>query len=170
MPPIETKTMGKEQLILLPVESKTFTLLTDPPGQVQMQTGREAIVVSGFASIKDGGGFFVRDDTEEDEQIFEWEFHLLVGPVWRSIIQVSAHVTLAGIISHDSDDVDHSRWVLKECTWDEVDVEGGKQIRLKVKTDMQGDGNGLINFGYQVTATGWLSRMPTPDEISADLS
>ncbi|MCI0606263.1 hypothetical protein L0156_25030 [bacterium] len=45
---IQGQIVGKEQLILLPVEQMSFTLTTDPGVQVVMQTGRNAIVVSGY--------------------------------------------------------------------------------------------------------------------------
>jgi hypothetical protein len=44
---VKSGIVGKEQLILLPVTSQVFTLTTDPTGQVQMQSGIHAIVVSG---------------------------------------------------------------------------------------------------------------------------
>ena len=38
---------------------------------------------------------------------------------------------------------------------------------MRIKT--QGEGNGWLNFAYQVVATGSLRRMPTADQLSADI-
>jgi hypothetical protein len=89
--------------------------------------------------------------------------------LWRSVSQVSASVALAGILSLDSDDVDESQWTVSECTWNIVDTPEGKRIRLHIKIQAQGQENGFVNFAYQVVATGNLRRMPTLDEISAEL-
>jgi hypothetical protein len=160
------QTVGKEQLILLPVEQMSFTLTTDPGVQVVMQTGRNAIVVSGYVET----GFFI-SPTADDDDIFEFELHFLVGPFWTDIVQVSASVSLAGISSMESDEVDHSRWEIQECNWEVADLPpDGEKIRLKVKFKVQGAFNGLGQMAYQVVSTGTLSRMPTPDEISANLS
>ena len=93
-----------------------------------------------------------------------------MGPFWIDLVQVSASVSPGGIISLDTDEVDHSRWVVAECTWEVADFAEGEKIRLKVKIQTQGAENGWHNLAYQVVATGTLKRMPTPEEISADLS
>jgi hypothetical protein len=80
-------------------------------------------------------------------------------------------VSMGGIASRDSDEVDHSLWAVAECTWDEVPAgsEPGKRIRLKVKLQVQGFGNGWVTLAYQVVATGNLMRLPKPSEISGNL-
>jgi hypothetical protein len=170
---LEGKTLGKEQLILLPVEQQAFTLTTDPSVQVVMHTGRQAIVVSGYAGIfranSSEPGFFVSPYVDDDDVVHH-EVHFLVGPFWIDLVQVSASVSPGGIASLDSDEVDHSRWVVAECTWEVATFPEGEKIRLKVKIQTQGAANGWLNLAYQVVATGTLTRMPTPDEISADLS
>jgi hypothetical protein len=169
---LKGKILGKEQLILLPVDQKSFQLTTDPSVQVVMDTGRQAIVVSGYAGIfvanSTEPGFFLSPNVDDDD-VLDNEVHFLVGPDWIDLVQVSASVSPAGIISLDTDEVDHSRWVVAECTWEVANIPGGERIRLKVKIQTQGDGNGWHNLAYQVVATGTLARMPTPQEISADL-
>jgi hypothetical protein len=171
-------TIGKEQLILLPVDQKTFTLTTDPSVTVQMNAGGHAVVVSGYARVTSGGtsetqlmgggGFFLKD-VDDDETFFDHDVSFIVGPAWRDIVQVSASVSPAAIMSHDPDEVDRSWWEVVDCAWEAVEVPDGKKIRLTINIRTRGDGNGWVNFAYQVVATGWLRRMPTPDEISADL-
>jgi hypothetical protein len=170
---LDGKTLGKEQLILLPVEQQSFTLTTDPSFQVEMQTGRHAVVVSGYAGIFVAGSSepsFTLAPSVDDDDIMEDEVHFLVGPFWIDLVQVSASVSPGGIISRDTDEVDHSRWVVAECTWEVANFAEGEKIRLKVKIQTQGAENGWHNLSYQVVATGTLQRMPTPEEISADLS
>jgi hypothetical protein len=101
--------------------------------------------------------------------VLDTDVQFLVGLLWNDVVQVSASVSIASILSHDSDDVDHSRWVVAECTWEVAKLTPGEKIRLKVKLQTQGDGNGWLNLAYQVVATGTLANMPHVDEISADL-
>ena len=174
MATFKAKTMGKEQLILLPTDSHVYNLSP----QVKLNTGLHSIVASGYAGIYDGGtsktaltsgyGFMLVD--VDDDDVWSHDVEFFVGPLWRRVSQVSASVSPAGIYSADSDEVDHSRWVLKGCTWDVIDVSGGKKIQLNVQIDTMGDRNGWVNYAYQVIATGDLRRLPEPDEISADLS
>jgi hypothetical protein len=168
---LQGKIVGKEQLILLPVTPEIFTLTTDPPGQVQLQSGIHAVVASGLIAVNDGPGIEpVWTIVEDDSVIIDWEVQTAVGPTWRSVNQVSAMVSMGGIISSDSDEVDESRWVITECTWDEVpaDTEPGKRIRLKAKLQVQGMSNGWVTLAYQVIATGNLMRLPRPSEISGN--
>ena len=49
---LKAKTLGKEQLILLPVDQHDFELPTgNPLAPFRLQTGRHAIVVAGYAGI-----------------------------------------------------------------------------------------------------------------------
>ena len=170
---LEGKILGKEQLILLPVDQKTFQLSTDGSVEVLLHTGRNAIVVSGYVGIfvanSSEPGFYLSPNVDDDD-VVDNKVQFLVGPFWNDLVQVSASVSLAGIISWDSDEVDHSRWVVGGCTWEVADFPEGEKIRLKVKIQTQGAENGWHNLAFQVVATGTLARMPTPDEISADLS
>lgn len=170
----EAITQGKEQLILLPSENQVIPLTSDPPGSVQLQTGGHAIVLSGYAILEfegqpQSGGVFVSPGAD-DEEVHAWTVEVVVGPEWRDVRQVSAIVTPAGISSTDSDEVDHSKWVVRSVTWDTVGDPAGERIRLTFATEIQGAGNGWVNFAYQLTATGWLRRPPTPDEVSADFT
>src|SRR5262245_58673388 len=109
------KIMGKEQLILLPIKSQIFQLETEPPGQVQLQSGIHAVVVSGYAGLKDASGQFgVIYLGVDDEDVQNLDVDFLVGPLWRDVAQVSASVSWAGILSLDSDDVDESQWTITE--------------------------------------------------------
>jgi hypothetical protein len=169
------KTLGKEQLILLPVDPHDYDLTTAPPQEpVTLSTGRHGIVVSGYAGIhnqpNDPVGVMILPGSGDDK-VEVSEVNFLVGPAWLKIVQVSASVSPAGIYSLDSDEVDHSRWIVEECTWAvaKFPAQQEEKIRLTVKLHYQGEENGWHNLAYQVVATGILKRMPTLDEISAEL-
>ena len=177
--PFEAKVRGKEQLILLPLEPRTYTLTTDDSMSIEMNTGLHFVVFSGIAGIFKGGsqgqefltprdGFKHRSSIDDDD---EWQHDVtfLVGPLWRDLVQVSAGVSPGGIVSLDSDDVDHSAWQLNDCSWKPVDVDGSERIQLTLRITTQGAENGWINFTYQVAATGSLMRLPAPADISADI-
>lgn len=167
-------TQGKEQLILLPAQNQVIPLTADPPGSVQLVTGGHVAVISGYAIFEMNGqaepdGLFLGPN-EDDDNIGKWTVEVVVGPLWRDVRQVSAIVTPSGIVSLDSDEVDHSRWVVRSLVWDTVGRAGGERIQLVFKTEIQGASNGFVNFAYQLTATGWLARQPTVEEVSADFT
>ena len=176
---LNAETVGQEQLILLPIEQKIFDLHTESSIDVSVNTGRDAIVLSGYGVVKasnastavvKGPPFGFGLDVESDDIFSKHDFDILVGPRWRDVVQVSASVSMAGIFSDDSDEVDRSLWNIEGCTWNEASASGAKRINLCVNLNTMGDGNGWINFAYHLVATGNLMRMPTPDELSADLS
>ena len=174
-------TVGKEQLILLPFEEDTYKLHTDSSITLEMRTGLHCAVISGYAEFTamDFGqpweqfdsnqSMFFLDGISEDEDLTKQEVKLVVGPDWRDLVQVSADVSRAGIVSSDSDEVDRSYWVVRDCTWRAAVINGLEKIELTIQLETKGDLNGWTNLGYQVVATGNLARMPTPDEISAIL-
>jgi hypothetical protein len=169
------KTLGREQLILLPVAQHEFELPTgNPSAPFRFQTGRHAIVVSGQAGFASGEGLYITPFADDDD-VFVDEIQFLVGPPWLDIVQVSASVSIGGILSDDTDEVDHSRWVIGQCTWEVSPLSSStssnpqEKILLKVKFQTQGAGNGWQNFAYQVVATGTLASLPRKNEISADI-
>jgi hypothetical protein len=176
---LKAKTLGKEQLILLPVDQHDFELPTGNPSvPFTLHTGRHAIVVSGYASVflfnNSGPGFYLNVNVDDDD-VFSDEVQFLVGPTWIDIVQVSASVSFGGILSDDTDEVDHSRWVIDGCTWEVSPLSTStssnprEKILLKVKLQTQGAGNGWHNLAYQVVATGTLDGLPKKNEISADI-
>jgi len=78
------KIVGKEQLILLPVTPEIFTLTTDPPGQIQLQSGIHAVVSSGLIGVNNGPGIEPVWTIQDDDVIVDWEVQTAVGPTWRS--------------------------------------------------------------------------------------
>jgi hypothetical protein len=185
----KTDTLGDEQLIMLPVnpaEPVGYRLEPRPshPDEiVGLLPGRHAIVVSGYAGLSPLSGnpphtpgpICIAPPSTDDE-IHRFDVRILVGPVWERLVQVSASASFASIISRDSDEVDHSQWILDGCTWEPARIapndpgNTNKRILLKVPCRVQGVSNCLYNFGYQVVATGDLYHLPTATEVSVDPS
>lgn len=162
---LEASISGKEQLILLPIQPTTFTL-TPSQGPGTLDTGMHAIVTAGRAGIDSGAGF-VLDDVNDAEVVGQ-DVSIVVGPLWRDLVQFSASVTPGGIKSDAPDEVNHSRWQITDCRAERIDIQGGEKIRLRVGLHTQGEGNGWISLAYQVYATGTLARWPKLSELSAD--
>jgi hypothetical protein len=179
------KPLGKEQLIMLPVNPADpvgYKLEPRPshPGEiVGLFPGKHAVVVSGNAGIflnenSSRPGVFV--STEDDRIIYRDVVLIVCGPVWERLVQVSASVAVGGIIDQDADDVDHTRWIVDKYTWEPARVapndpgNTNKRIRLRVNIQSQGDGTAWFNLTYQVVATGELYHLPTADELSVTLS
>ena len=183
------RTLGDEQLIMLPFDpAAQVGWQLDPrpshPGEiVGLLPGRHAVVVSGYAGIlvptahnPDTPQRICIAPPSSDDEIYHFDVRIVVGPVWERLVQVSASVSIASIISMDSDEVDHSLWTLDGCTWEPARIapddpgNHNKRILLKVPCRLQGVGNCLYNFGYQVVATGDLYDLPTATEVSVDPS
>jgi hypothetical protein len=181
----KTQTLGDEQLIMLPFDPEArvgYRLAERPshPGEtIGLFPGRHAIVVSGYAGLSPLPGRPTPSPRciaypSSDDEIHHYDLRILVGPVWETLVQVSASVWIASIISLDSDEVDHSRWTLEGCTWEPARVapndpgNTNKRILLKVPCRLQGVANCLYNWGYQVIATGDLYHLPTATEVSVD--
>ena len=137
---LEAVVRGNEQLILLPIQAHTYTLPTDDSVVVELNPGMLSAVMSGYAGITGGGddrsailadgdGFLLR--VSDDEQVFDDTVTWLVGPVWRDLVQFSANVSPAGIISLDSDEVDHSSWELAETKARAVSADGRRTDRAQ---------------------------------------
>jgi len=89
--------------------------------------GPHAIVVSGNAGIfldetSSRPGLFL--DTEDDRIIFRDVVLIVCEPVWERLVQVSASVSMGGIIDQDSDEVDHTRWIVDKYSWEAAPVPG----------------------------------------------
>jgi hypothetical protein len=158
---------GKEQLILLPVDQKTFEIATAGTQPLQLATGRQAIVLSGYAEIPDGGVFIAYPAGDKEESTVDVQME--VGPKWIDVVQVSATVTVSEIISLDTDEVDASAWGVTECTWGTTGTNPDGRILLKCKVLLRGEGNGVRALAYHLVATGTLERFPRLSELSVDV-
>jgi len=77
-----------------------------------------------------------------DDYWRSWDLHLVVGPEFFEVIDVSPTAGIAGYSFPDSDETDSTGIELESCTWDTVG--GGEanpnaeRIRLKIKLRMCG--------------------------------
>ena len=171
---------GREQMILLPIEQATFPLHTDGSGnQVFLNSGQHCIVAGGKINVQGGDTVetdqhdaifitprgFLLDDADDDNVVLH-KLKFRVGPVWRSVVQVSVAVAPVGILSEDADDVDHSRWVIRKNTWKLQSEPEGKRIEVTADLETQGNRNGWVSVSYKVFATGTLAKMPRPEDVS----
>jgi hypothetical protein len=91
-----TKTLGDEQLIMLPFDHAQAT-----PGEiVGLLPGRHAVVVSGYAGIlvptahnPDTPQRICIAPPSSDDEIHHFDVRIVVGPVWERLVQVSASVS-----------------------------------------------------------------------------
>ena len=73
---LEARVQGREQLLLLPIEPRGILLSTDPGApQRLLQTGKHAVVISGYAEIVlvpgDEPGVFLSYGTDDDDVIHD---------------------------------------------------------------------------------------------------
>ena len=108
-------------------------------------------VISGFAD-------FTFDDDEDTAAPIQWEgpegsrinddiwvshnLHLIVGPEFLQVLDVSPTAAVAGFSFRDSDETDSTGIELENCRWDTVGVgepnPNAERIRLKIQLRMCG--------------------------------
>jgi hypothetical protein len=124
-------------------------------------------VVSGYANFYDfinnygePLGSPIKGDPDDDDMIWiTHEIHMVVGPKWNDVRDVSPTVFVAGFDFRDSDSADRSGTEILQCTWDTVGLSEGQtnveRIRLKVKLRLSGgEGYSIIKLGYHLVAVG----------------
>ena len=147
-------------------EEELVTINHDP--------GNTCVAVSGYASffrtfqtpsgrpmppLETHNELVGEKEDDDDTQWIKYTVHLVVGPKWSSVKDVSPIVTVAGFAFTDNDSADHSGVHTDSCTWDTVgdseptpDLE---RIRLKVALRMcGGNGYNVTKLAYHLVATG----------------
>jgi len=128
-------------------------------------------VVSGFANFYDKN--FHNDwgaplgppplsgdvDDDDDRKWISHTVHMVVGPKWRDVRDVSPAVYIAGFSFMDNDSADASGTEILGCTWDTVGLAEGEsdleRIRLKVNLRLCGGKLYCISkLGYHLVAVG----------------
>ena len=131
--------------------------------------GADCIALSGYASFSEipvntlGGPSpsKLEGDAGDDSVWVGYEVHMVVGPKWRGVRDVSPIVTVAGFSFDDSDEADDSGYQVDTCTWDTVGLSENQtefeRIRLKVNIRMRGgDGFSVTKLAYHLVAVGLL--------------
>jgi hypothetical protein len=128
-------------------------------------------VVSGYANFYDknfqnsngaplGPPPLTGDELDDnDEKWVSHVVHMVVGPKWRDVRDVSPIVGLAGFSFMDNDSADASGTEIQGCAWDTVGLPeeetNFEQIRLKVNLRLcGGDRYSVIKLGYHLVAVG----------------
>jgi len=124
-------------------------------------------VISGYANFSDfenllGGPELgpLKGDPDDDDRIWiKYTVHMVVGPKWNDVRDVSPIVTVAGFSFLDSDSADDSGTQIDTCTWDTVGLSEGQtqfeKIRLKVELRLCGGNEyAITKLAYHLVAVG----------------
>ena len=126
-----------------------------------IQVGAHYVIMSGYAEITPFPAAAINDISMQgqyEERL--WEANVVIGPVWREIMQVSPVVAPGNFFDYDNDDNDSQGWQLDTgCSWEEVEVGGKKRIRLKFAMKQQGETSRFMGVVYHVSATGYVTDM-----------
>jgi hypothetical protein len=130
-------------------------------------SGAQCRVVSGYANFYDFINNYgepidspIKGDPDDDDTIWiTHEVHMVVGPKWTDVRDVSPSVFVAGFSFRDSDSADRSGTEIMQCTWDTVGLSEGQtnfeRIRLKVNLRLcGGEEYSIIKLGYHLVAVG----------------
>ena len=106
-----------------------------------------------------GGAGTPLGSDQSDTKWVEHEVHLVVGPRWLAVREVSPIVNVAGHSFDDSDEVDDSGFHIDTCEWDTVGLappdDDYERIRLKLKLRWRGGlGSECTKLSYQLAALG----------------
>lgn len=111
------------------------------------------MVVSGFGNFTVGA---IKGSDEDDHTTVEYRAEMLVGPLWRSVIDVSPQVFISGYRHDSPDTADAVGYSVKECTWEFVGTPPRK-IKLLYQFWLWGGEEAMIDqLSYQLTAFGEL--------------
>jgi len=145
-----------EQRLVMPTAAQTFQI----PINKTIHVGRDCVVMSGYAhatSLPEIYALPVDDTLDHDSR--RWGVHLIIGPVWRDVLQVSPMIAPAKHYNFDADEDDVQGFFLDTgCNWDEVEVNGKKRIRLKFEMEQWGEDSRFVGVIYHAVATGFVSE------------
>ena len=159
MSDIQPNQYAKEEILRIPVAG-----------------GDHCAVVSGYATFYqdtapgDGhpiGCTITGGGSNSDPRWFATKVEMIVGPLWRSVTDVSPVVNIAGISFRDSDTTDDTGYQITDCVWDTVSTTEGlihsKRIRLRVTITMcGGEQSAVTKLSYHLTAIGRSLINPVP--------
>lgn len=96
---------------------------------------------------------------DEDKKWTPYEVHMVVGPAWNAVRDVSPIVSVAGFPFRDNDSADASGTEIRGCTWDTVGLTGDQSNleRIRLKVDLRlcgGNQYAVIKLGYHFVAVG----------------
>jgi hypothetical protein len=153
--------------IITPVTLDAEEIMNIPVGG----SGTQCRVVSGYANFYEKDflnvhgaplGSDITGDVYPNDDDKKWTFydvHMIVGPKWLDVRDISPIVGIDGFSFMDNDSADASGTEILECKWDTVGLSEGQtnfeRIRLKVKLRLcGGEGYSILKLGYHLVAVG----------------
>jgi hypothetical protein len=126
-----------------------------------IQVGAHYVVMSGYAEITPNPSATIMDlPMQPPSENREWVGQVIIGPVWRDVMECSPVVAPGSFYDSDNDENDSQGWHLNSgCSWDEVEVNGKKRIRLKFVMMQQGETSRFMGVVYHAAATGYVTDM-----------
>ena len=114
---------------------------------------------SGLPLVYEAAQNLIGDVDDDDKLWLHYNAHLIVGPKWTDVKDVSPIVFVAGFTFRDPDSADADGIHIDHCKWDTVGFEDEvpefERIRLKVSIRMCGGiGHAITKLGYHLIATG----------------
>jgi hypothetical protein len=122
---------------------------------IDKKLGPHTVVISGFIEAR------ILAPSDDDVCRTD-EFVVDIDEVlWQpTFLQASTMTSWGEIYSHDSDEVDHSRWGIRGVKTGHTDLVKGapvRKIRIKMEIVTQGEMNEWRRIGFQTIANGTLS-------------
>ena len=152
---IEPMSFEEEQVMAIPVAS-SGTLCRAISGYANFYNKEFANEHGAPLDVSITGDVYPDDD---DLKWTTYNVHMVVGPKWNNVRDVSPIVAVAGFSFRDSDSADASGTEIIQCKWDTVGLSEGQteleRIRLKVKLRLcGGNGYSIIKLAYHMVAVG----------------
>lgn len=114
----------------------------------------DVVVMSGIAHYAEGT---LIGHEDHDGWVVNYVVEMLVGPLWRRIIDCTPLLVGSGYIFLDSDTADHSGWHVNSTSWSVADVSGGKRIQLEGSLSIRGGTRfSLQQITFHATAKGYV--------------
>ncbi len=156
--------------IIIPTIIQNMSLLFIPSTPFDLGggfvTGPDTVTLSGLARVS-------LTDTDNNDITSDTGRSLLVlDPEWdlQTPVQVSATVSVAGISSYDSDEVDQSSWVIENVMVKKEETPGRatKKIALDITLEIQGEKNywrmiALYCDRKRINEATTFQKRPNPD-------
>lgn len=138
--------------------------VTEETLRIPISGTKRCYVVSGYADFSpvgegEGNPPFsdIRGDADSDKLWVTHNLHMVVGPEFNNVTDVSPIATVAGYAFLSSDETDCTGVVVENCRWDTVQgsTTSVERVRLKVKLRMCGGPKSRVTkMAYHLTVIG----------------
>ena len=140
---IEPESFADEEILRIPIPGSDRCYVVS--GYADFSSSDEPTDGHPLGSQIDGLG-----DGSSDKRWISHTIHMVVGPKFHEIKDVSPIVNIAGISFRDSDETDDTGYEILSCKWDSISLpepeQGLKRIRLKVEIRMCGGQQSTITM------------------------